>query len=85
MGLDWNDVEATDHREALSSLAALYLPEGGDAELYPGISPVNFFRVVLSHYFGADLPRLEDRSYYSSHRLPYRFIDVTDRVRQGRR
>jgi hypothetical protein len=82
MGLFWEDPDATDHREALSNLAALHLPDGGDAQLYPGISPVNFFRVVLSHYFGAALPLLEDRSYYSSHRRPYRFIDVTERMQE---
>jgi hypothetical protein len=81
MGLFWADAEATDQREALSNLTALYLPDGGDAKLYPGISPVNFFRVILSHYFDADLPLLEDRSYFSSQQHPYRFIDVTDRVR----
>ena len=85
MGLFWEDADATDQREALSNLAALHLPGGGDANLYPGISPVNFFRVILSHYFGAALPLLEDRSYFSSHKFPYRFIDVTDRVRRNHR
>lgn len=46
-------------------LNAYYLPRGAEA-LYPGISPVNSFRVVFNAYFDADLPLLEDISYYSS-------------------
>jgi hypothetical protein len=47
-------------------LNAYFLP-GLDQEqiLYPSISPVNTFRVVLSGYFGLDLPLLEDRSYFA--------------------
>ncbi|HUG33441.1 MAG TPA: sulfatase-like hydrolase/transferase [Anaerolineales bacterium] len=47
-------------------LNAYYLP-GADADqgLYPSISPVNSFRVVLNRYFEAELPLLEDRSYFA--------------------
>lgn len=47
-------------------LNAYYLP-GVNTEkvLYPSISPVNTFRVVLNSYFGQDLPLLEDISYYA--------------------
>lgn len=47
-------------------LNAYYLP-GLDQEriLYPSISPVNSFRVVLGGYFGLDLPLLEDKSYFA--------------------
>jgi len=43
-------------------LNAYYLPEGGNRKLYPSITPVNSFRVVLDYYFGADLGLLEDDS-----------------------
>ncbi len=33
--------------------------------LYPAISPVNSFRVVLNRYFESDLPLLEDQSYFA--------------------
>jgi hypothetical protein len=33
--------------------------------LYPTISPVNTFRVVLNSYFGERLPLLDDKSYYA--------------------
>jgi len=45
-------------------LNAYYLPDANQ-ELYPSISPVNSFRVVLNHYFGMNLPLLEDKSYFA--------------------
>lgn len=45
-------------------LNAYYLPDGAEL-LYPGISPVNSFRVVFNTYFGAEFPLLEDISYVS--------------------
>ncbi|HLO30299.1 MAG TPA: hypothetical protein VK249_14240, partial [Anaerolineales bacterium] len=50
--------------QQLKILNAYYLPKGSEA-LYPSISPVNSFRVVFNAYFGAGLPLLEDKSYYS--------------------
>ena len=44
-------------------LNAYYLPEGGSANLYPTITPVNSFRVVLDEYFGTDLGLLQDTTY----------------------
>jgi hypothetical protein len=51
----------------LAILNAYYLP-GVDSDLiYPSISPVNTFRLILNTYFGADLPLLPDESYLSAH------------------
>ena len=62
-------------------LSAYYLPDGGDALLYPTISPVNTFRVVLSRYFGEDLPLLEDKSYMVRHTGDSRFfVPVEDTI-----
>ena len=49
--------------------------------LYPGISPVNNFRLILKGYFNEDISLLEDKSYFSKWSTPYDFIDVTSRVR----
>lgn len=54
-------------------LNAYYLPQEGSSQVNPSISPVNSFRVVLDKYFGAELPLLEDRSYYSPYPRPYDF------------
>jgi hypothetical protein len=56
-------------------LNAYYMP-GHTAQLYPGISPVNSFRVVLNSYFGANLPLLNDQSYYSPIPYIYNFSPV---------
>jgi len=45
-------------------LNAYYLPGHADA-LYPSISPVNTFRLILDTYLGADYPLLDDTSYAS--------------------
>jgi hypothetical protein len=45
-------------------LNAYYLP-GHETSLYPTISPVNTFRVVLNAYFGANYVILEDASFFS--------------------
>jgi len=49
-------------------LNAYYLP-GHIDQLYPTISPVNSFRLVLSDYLGMDYPILADKSYFSP--IPY--------------
>ena len=63
-------------------LNAFYMPGASHADLYPTISPVNSFRLVLRLYFGADLAMLPDRNYiFRSIKRLYDFTDVTDRVR----
>lgn len=56
---------------------AYYLPEGGQDLLYPSISPVNTFRVVLNAFFGTNLPLLPDSTFFSFHRLERKAIDIT--------
>lgn len=79
--LDWNSAENTCFHERFSILNAFYLP-GQDAAslLYPSISPVNNFRMVLNAYFGADLPQLPDRSFFSLWDTPYKFQEITGQV-----
>ena len=42
------------------NLSAYYFSDGRDSLLYPSITPVNTFRVVLNNYFNAGLPLLKD-------------------------
>ena len=79
--LDWNSAEKTDTRERLSILNVYYFPDGDYSRLYPEITPVNSFRVVLSQYFGESFEPLEDRSYFCCWGTPFQFIDVTQEVR----
>ncbi len=52
------------NEESNKILNAYYLPLGGNENLYPKITPVNTFRLILSYYFDQDFPLLIDRSYY---------------------
>lgn len=55
-----------DPRYRMPILNAYYLPGiQMDKVLYPSISPVNSFRVVLNSYFDQKLPLLEDKSFFS--------------------
>jgi hypothetical protein len=50
----------------VNNIEAFYLPESGNASIYPGITPVNVWRNVLNYYFGTHFSRIEDRSYWYS-------------------
>lgn len=56
-------------------LNAYYLP-GQPNRLYPGISPVNSFRVVFNAYFGTGYELLPDISYFSPALKQYQFTRV---------
>jgi len=79
--LNWQSLKKTDVRESFSILSAYHLPGNGKKLLYPEISPVNSLRVIVNHYFGANLDLLPDRSFYSTAKFLYKFQDVTERVR----
>jgi hypothetical protein len=53
-----------DDRNRTEILNVYYLPDGGDAKLYPAISPVNTFRIIFDTYFGANYSLLPDNTYY---------------------
>jgi len=59
---------------------AYYLPGNGKNALYKSITPVNSFRLIFNLYFGANFELLEDESYISGD-SPYKFINVTDKVK----
>lgn len=72
-------------RERMPILNAYYLPENGTEALYPSISPVNSFRVVLNHYFDAKLDLLEDKHYYAESLRGrfYQYVEITSFVYGG--
>ncbi len=81
--LDWEHLENTYLPERLSILNAILLPGEDSAGLYDEITPVNTFRLILNRHFGTELELLEDESYFSTPEHPYRFVNVTDKVRSG--
>ncbi|MBI4731591.1 MAG: hypothetical protein HY781_05595 [Chloroflexi bacterium] len=60
----------------MANLIAYYLPLEGSDALYPTITPVNNFRLVLDIYFGQDYPLLPDVSYYSPYNEMFSFTQV---------
>ncbi|MHB8637377.1 MAG: hypothetical protein ACYC96_12985 [Fimbriimonadaceae bacterium] len=80
LGLNQNSLEKTDIDECMSNLMAFDVPADVRAKLYPSITPVNSFRIILSTLFGADLPNLPDRSWYSTFDEPFAFTEVTSRL-----
>ena len=59
-------------------LNSYYLPDDGEQHLYPSISPVNTFRVIFNHYFGAELELLEDVASRSGYSNPFRLTIVPE-------
>ena len=73
--------------ERMAILNAYYFPDRDYSALYPEITPVNTFRVILNKYLQMQLPLLEDRSYLLEDSLQEgrpSFAEVTDTfVRRG--
>ena len=67
-------------RERLAILNAYYVPDQVRAQLYPGITPVNSFRLILSTLFGVDSPALPDLSFYSWYGYGWALRDVTGEI-----
>lgn len=72
------EAEQASHR--IPILNAYLVPDGVRSKLYPDITPVNSFRVLFSELFGADLPRVPDRSYMCDYAKACDLRDVTDEV-----
>ena len=70
----------TDLHERMAIFNAYYFPDGNYAALYPEITPVNSFRVVLNTYLNTTLELLPDRSYFFSLTNPYLMMDVMDEL-----
>jgi hypothetical protein len=80
--IPWQDAPPEHLRIKSGILNAFYFPDGGYDQLRPDITPVNSYRVLFNHYFGADLPLLPDRIYaFPFITDPFEFYDVTSVVR----
>ncbi|MBI4043162.1 MAG: hypothetical protein HY391_06785 [Deltaproteobacteria bacterium] len=65
-------------QERMRNFNAYYLPESLEKLLYPSISPVNSFRFVFDHYFGAKRGLLKDEAYFSRYASPFVFQLASD-------
>ncbi|MEZ6091021.1 MAG: hypothetical protein R3C05_23970 [Pirellulaceae bacterium] len=72
--------------ERMPILNAYLVPQDVRNKLYPEISPVNSFRLLLSGLFeDENLQALEDHSFYSWYNDPYRLSDVSTLLRSEQR
>jgi hypothetical protein len=78
--LDWESEEGSDLQERLSILSAYYFPDRDYSRLRRSMTPINSFRAVFQHFFGAQVPQLDDRVYFNTWPRPYDPTDVTDLV-----
>jgi hypothetical protein len=77
MKTDWKSLAKTDTNEVFYNLMAVSAPDGRAGELLgESVSPINVFRLLLTRYFGHELPRLPDRRFYSTLERPYTFQEV---------
>lgn len=64
-------------------LNAYYFPEVDDTFLYPSITPVNTFRLIFNLYFDKNYDLLPDKHYKTNYANFYRFLDVTDKIKNN--
>lgn len=80
---DWTKASSLEIKQKMNILNAYYLPGVNTTELYQSISPVNSFRLIFNLYFDTHFQLLPDRSYGYLKDYPYKFFDVTDRLREN--
>jgi hypothetical protein len=78
--LEWDSAEESNLPERMSILNAYLLPGTDEDLLYPSITPVNSFRVILKHYFNCNIEIINDINYFATWDLPFQFNDVTKEV-----
>ncbi len=73
---EYEQVNAYQLRERMSVFSAYHLPGVDTGMVGDSITPVTIMRLVLRHYFGADLPPIEDASYWSPDGRPLELVRV---------
>ena len=85
-GFDWATATPEELETKYGVLIAMYLPGDPPADapaVYPNMTLINTFPIVLDRYFDAGIPLLPDRSYTSAAWVkPYDLTDITDRLAQ---
>jgi hypothetical protein len=77
----WQNLRAADLLEKQAIFHAISLPDAS-VPLAADMSPVNTFRLIFRHWFGADLPPLPDESYiYLDNGRVFGFQRITEKLR----
>lgn len=80
---DSTDPEADYVQERVPILNAYLVPEAMRQKLYPTITPVNTFRLLLTECFGFDYPLVPDRNFMNHQRSYETFEEITAKVHEG--
>ena len=75
---DWNAPTAQGVDVNSAILNAIYFSDHSYLSLYPTMTPVNTFRVILNHWFGTQYPLLPDRVFFHEHPLSTTFNEIPD-------
>jgi hypothetical protein len=79
---NWKQATVEELKEKSGILNAYYLPGVEHTALYPGITPVNSFRLLFNLYFDTNFPLLPDEHYgHADDVHPYDFFSITDKLR----
>ena len=63
--LPWKGTREEYIRDYTAVLNTIYFPDGDYSAFYPGITPVNTFRIVFNKYFGTSYELLPDKTFMS--------------------
>ncbi|MCL4390314.1 MAG: LTA synthase family protein [Patescibacteria group bacterium] len=75
---NWKTASPDLLKEKFPIIAAYYLPGIKATGLYPAITPVNSFRLILNDYFHTNFPLLPDENFiFADANHLYEFTDVT--------
>ena len=78
---DFENLEKSFLPERMAILNAYYFPGQDNSQLYPAITPVNSFRLIMKQFLHAPLTLLPDETFYCTKIQPYNLIKITDRLR----
>jgi hypothetical protein len=67
--LDWEAPTAQGVNVRSAILNAIYYSDHAYDSLYPTLTPVNTFRLILNHWFGTQYPTLPDKVFFHEHPL----------------
>lgn len=73
---NFDSLEKSDPAEIFGIINAVYYSDGNYEGFRPDTSPVNAFRITVNRSFGTSLPLLENHSWFSPWRRPYKFTEV---------
>jgi hypothetical protein len=74
---DFASLENTNIYERMAILNAYYFPNQNYADLYPEITPVNTFRVILKNFLLPKIHLVEDKNFFVTLDQPYKFTEIT--------